>query len=64
MESTSFAFIGSTKSGKRAEADERDFTSSVALRYRLSLNRKSPRGYMPMAGALPYSTLPSLGPAP
>src|SRR5438132_12314486 len=48
IESTSFAFIGSTKSGRRAEVDERDFISSITVRYRLLLNRKNHSRYTPM----------------
>src|SRR5260370_3133251 len=44
MESTSFACIGSTKSGRRAEAAECNFTSlERTVRYRLGFNRKSQR---------------------
>jgi len=44
----SFACIGSTKSGRRAEEAERDFTSSVIVRHRLLPNRENHRRNAPV----------------
>jgi hypothetical protein len=44
MEPTSFAFIGSTKSGKRAGVEERDFTDSVNVRHHFLLYHKLTEG--------------------